>query len=191
MIEGLYKRLLQLENGGHRHQNHQDLPGGKAPAHQHVPQPAGAAALVKDLDLKGGQHVPDAADHGVAGRVLNEAVLHRDDGVAARLIDPAGGAAPMVQGKGRVDLVAVAEGLCHAPDGLHMAELSQQRDAASGFLSQLLFIGQLLQLAAAAFFIVRTGGRKDSFHSRRTSCRNHNMSYYNNTIFPVCKGRRL
>ena len=163
----LHEGLLGGEDGGDRHQHHQQLPGGEAPAHQHVPQPAGSAALVEDLDLVGREHGADGPDHSVRRGVLDHAVLRRDNGVAAGLIDAADHFPVIVQGEGGVDLVAVARGLVHAPDGLHVAELPQQGDAEARLFPQLLGIGQGLQLAAAALFVVRAGGRESVLHPAR------------------------
>ena len=182
-----HKGLLQGEDGVRRHQHHQQLAGGKAPADQHVPEPPEAAALVKDLDLEVLQHVPDVPQHRVGGGVLDQAVLHRNDGVALRLIDPADRAAFPVQPEGPGDLVAVAGGLVHAQDGLHVAEPAQQADTAAHLAPQLLLIGQALQLAAAAFFEIRAGRCVDALHL------DHLFSFsmeYCITHFPVCKDGR-
>ena len=144
------KGLLQLEHGGDRHQHHHDLPCGKAPAHQHMPQPAAAAALVIDLYFKLRQQLPYADNNFVCKLILDHALVHRHDGVAARLVD-AGDHPPVpIQAEGGVDLVPVMQGIVHAHDLLHMAEAAQQGDLSFLFMQKLLGIAHVLQLAAAA-----------------------------------------
>ncbi len=55
-------------------------------------------------------------------------------------------------------------GVGHADDLLHMSELSQQGDDPALLAPELLGVGQALQLAAAAGFVVGTRGRKGLFH---------------------------
>ena len=115
-----------------------------------MPQPAAAAALVKDLDFKLRQELSDADDDFVGYCILDHTFVHRHDGMAARLVD-AGDHPPVpVQTKGGVDLVAVMQGIVHAQDLLYMAELAQQGDELLLFMQKLFGIAHVLELAAAA-----------------------------------------
>ena len=143
--------LLQLEDRIHRHQHHHDLTGGKAPLDEHMAQPAGAIPLVKNLDLEGAQHAADIPDDGVGGLILDVAAVHRDDGVAARLIDAGDDLPPPIQGEGGVDFIAIMARLLHPQDGEDRRKLAQQLLNLFLLAAQLLGIGEVLQLAAAAF----------------------------------------
>ena len=161
----LHEGLVQRENGAHRDEHHQHLPGGKAAPHEHMPQPAGAAALVEDLDLEIRQHAADVHDDRVRRLILDEAAVHRDHGVAARLINAGDDLALRVQREGGRDLVAVMGRILHAEDRQHRAEAAQQRLRAPLFPGQLLRIGQMLELASAALLRVGTGSSARLFHN--------------------------
>ena len=183
-----HKGLLGGEDGGDRHQHHQRFACGKAPAHQHVPQPAPAAALVKDLDLEIPQHVPDIHDDPVGGAVLEKAVVHRHHLVAVRLIDAGDDVFLLIQGEGGGDLVAVVGGVCHADNVLHAAERTQQGDDPALLAPELFGIGQALELAPAAGFIVFARGRKGLFH--RTPQKAEAAIGKERIVAPVCAPAR-
>ena len=103
-----------------------------------MPEPAAAAAFVKDRNFEGRQHIADAENDGIRQFILNQAALHRDDGVAAGLIDAADRLAPGVQPEGGVDLIAVVQGLVHADDLFHRAEPAQQADGLTLLMEKLL-----------------------------------------------------
>ena len=162
--------LLRREDGACRDQHDQRLARGKAAPHQHVPQPAGAAALVIDPDPEIRQHPADRDEDRVRRPVLDQAVVHGDDRVAPRLIDPGDDLAVPVEREGGGHLVAVVGRLLHPEDRQHRAEAVQQLLRPPLLLGKLPLIWQVLQLAAPAFFRVGTGKRAVFVHVRlRTS----------------------
>ena len=140
------------------YQHHHYLPRGKAPLYQHMAQPSPALQLVIDLYLKFRQHFPYAEDYPVRRFVLYHTFVHRDDGVAAGLIYAGHDPPAPVQPEGGVDLVAVVQGLVHAYYVFHMAEAAQNTHGLSLLIAELLLIGEVLQLAAAALAVVGAGG---------------------------------
>ena len=160
-----HEGLLRRENGGCRYPHHHNLSRLKAAPHQHMAQKAAAAALVEDLDLEVPQHAADIHDDAVGGLILNEAVVHRHDTVAARLVDAGDNVLFLVQPEGRTDLVAVVSGVVHAKDGLYMSKFSQKGNLPALLAPELLGVGEGLQLAAAALFVQRAGRRIDLFHA--------------------------
>ena len=158
------KGLLRREDGRRRDEHHHHLAALKAPSHQHMAQKAAARALVKHLDLEVPEHTADIGDDAVRDLILDEAVVHRDYPVGARLIHAGDDAIFLIQGKGRADLVAVMGGVCHAEDRLHMPEGAEEGDLPRLLAPELFRIGQVLELAAAAFFIQRTGRAVALFH---------------------------
>ena len=136
------------------------------PLHQHMPEPAAAAALIIHRDLEGRQHIADGENDFIRQFIFNQAALHRDDGVAAGLIDAADRLAPGVQPEGGMDLIAVVQGLVHADDLLHRAKPAQQEDGLTLLMEKLLRIGKVLQLAAAAAAEMGAGGRISFTHGK-------------------------
>ena len=173
-----HKGLLRRKDGRGRDQHDHDLPALKAAPYQYVAQKAAAAALVEDQDLEIAQHVPDIHDDAVGGLILDEAVVHRHDTVAARLVDAGDDVFFLIQGKGRADLVAVVGGINHADNGLHVPELAQQGDLPPLFAPQLFGIREMLQLAAAALFIQRAEGRVTLFHGCSPSNHSFVIEYF-------------
>ena len=162
----LEKGLLQLEDRAHRDEHDQDLPGGETAPDQHMPQPAGPAALVKDLDPEGAEHGADRLHDAVGRLILDQTALHRDDGVAARLIDPADDLPPRIERESGVDLVAVVKGLVHPQDRGHRPKAAEQLLDAALLAPELRGVGEPLQLTAAALPIVRAGSGIRFGHGR-------------------------
>ena len=122
-------------------------------------QPAGPAALVEDLDLERAEHGPNVPDDRVGGLILDEAAVHRDDGVAPRLIHAGDDLPPRIERKGGMHLVAVVIRFLHPQDRLDGREGAEQLLRPALLAPELLRIGHGLELAAAAFSIVRAGRR--------------------------------
>ena len=95
----------------------------------------------------------------VGGFILNHALIHGHYCVAAGLINAGDYFVLAVQRKGSVHLVAVVEGIVHTDDFFHIAEAAKERLGMGLLADQLLFIGQLLKLAAAALAVMLAGGR--------------------------------
>ena len=155
--KGLYEVIFRGENGGYCHQHHHDLPGVKAPPHQHMAQKAVVGVLVVGLDLEGLQHVPDGMDDGLALFVLDLALLHRHDAVGVGLVDAGDHISLPVPAQDRVDFVSIVIGVFHANDGADLPILGKKLSHLLFLLLQLLLIGDALITAAAAFFCCFTG----------------------------------
>lgn len=141
-----------------RHEHDHDLPAAKSALDEHVPQRAAPGVLVIGLNLEAAHQVANGANDAVGHRVLDHAVADRDDPVRRGLVH-AGDDLPLpVAAKRGLHLVPVVVGVLHAENFLHMEEAAEQADLLRLFEVQLLFIAQILQLAAAAFFRKRADG---------------------------------
>ena len=145
-------------------QARQGLPPA-AGADVQVPQQAPASGLVIRLHLKPGDIVPHRLSQGIGLRLLDETVLHMHHLVAA---GPVKAHLPR-RGDGIDALVAVVQGLLRTQNFLHRH--LRAADAGQGVLNpgtlgpQLLLIGHMPEIAAAAAAIIRTvrlppGGRR-------------------------------
>ena len=145
-------------------QAHQGFPGA-AGADVQVPQQAPAGGLVVGGHLEPGDIVPQGLGQGVGLRLLDETVLHMHHLVAAGPVEPH---LPR-RGNGVNALVAVVQGLFRAQNFFHRH--LRAADTGQGVLDpgplgpQLLVIGHMPEVAAAAAAIIRTvrlppGGRR-------------------------------
>ena len=154
-----YKVLLRREDRGSSHQDHHDLAGGEAAAHQDVAEPSGGASLIVDGNLEVREHPPNIHDDGVCRCILYHAAVNRDNPMAAGLVHPGDHLFSCIQCEGRRHLVAVMCRIRHTDDLLHMAEVAKEPYFPELLVVQLLGIGHSLKLAAAAPSGHRTGLR--------------------------------
>ena len=112
-------------------------------------QKAPARVFVVGREPEPRQQRADGDDDRVGGLILQPAVVHVDNAVTFGLID-ARDDFTVSDAEGRLHLVAVMQGTRHADDLVHVAEPRQQPDAFDLLILQLLGVGQVLQLAAAA-----------------------------------------
>ncbi len=139
------------EHGGSGHQNHHNLPCGKAPLHQHMAQQAIACILIVGPNLKRFQHPSDGSDNLVCLLVFQHASVHSHDVVSSLLVD-SGDDLPFPVSEGSVNLIAVVKRVVHARDGIDSAKAFQQLLHLLLLAVKLSFIWNIQQLAAAAFF---------------------------------------
>ena len=119
-------------------------------------QKARALVLVIGAQLEPRQQRTDRNDDLVRGLVLKHTVVHTDDVMARRLIDAGNDLSSARDAERRLHLVPVMQRPRHAEDLFHMAETLEMADALCLLEGELLVIGHVLQLAAAALFIKRT-----------------------------------
>ena len=141
------------------HEHDEDLPAAPAAPHEHVPQRAAAGVLIVGADLEALEQLADRDDDPVGDLILDQAVADRDDAVRGRLIHARDDLSLPVDTEGGLHLVAVVIGVVHAEDLLNMTEAAEQPDGRRLFEVQLLRVGEVLQLAAAALFCKRAYGR--------------------------------
>lgn len=144
------------KNGGGGDQHHHDLPGVNAAAYQHVPQKAGAGVLIVGEQPKARQQPADGDDNGGRDLVLIQAAVNIDDTVAALLVGARDDASGAVQAKGRLHLIAVVAGVVGTQDGQDPAEPGKMPLYKFLLIVQLLLVGHVKQLAAAAAGKIRT-----------------------------------
>ena len=151
----------ELRRGGDQH--HHDLPGADAAAHQHMTQKAGAGVLIVGGEAEGGQQSFDGGDDGGGGLVFVQAALDIDDAVTVRLVGPGDDTAGTVGAEGGLHLIAVVAGVRGAQNGLHPAEAGEVFLGDGLLMGQLLPVGEVEQLAAAAAPGIGAG---EFFHRR-------------------------
>ena len=138
------------KNGGGGDQHHHDLPGVNAAAHQHVPQKAGAGVLIVGEQPKVRQQPADGDDNGGSDLVLIQAVVNIDNAVAALLVGAGDDTPGAIQAKGGLHLIAVVAGTVGAQNGQDPAEPGKMPLCEFLLIGQLLLVGHVKQLAAAA-----------------------------------------
>ncbi|MFR8209127.1 hypothetical protein [Hominenteromicrobium sp.] len=102
------------------------------------------------------QQAADIDDDAVGYFVFRHAAVHGDDVVRAALVNAGDDASGTRGAECGLHLVAVVVGVPHADDGLYAAEFAEQADARALLMRELFVVIEVLQLAAAALFAVRT-----------------------------------
>lgn len=119
-------------------------------------QKAAPGDLVIRCHFEIAQQAADIDDDAVGNFVFRHAAVHGDDVVRAALVNAGDDASGTRGTECGLYLVAVMVGVLHADDGLYAAEFAEQADARALLVRELFLIIEVLQLAAAALFAVRT-----------------------------------
>ena len=138
---------------GRRHDDDHDLARGPGRPHHDVADQAEAGVLVKGFQPEGYKQVPHDVDDAVCPAVLDETAVDVDNAVGLLLVH-ARDHLPVPEAEGRRHLVPVVERIIRPGDGLYFAEALQKPPHLPLLHAELLRIGDLRILAAAAFLPV-------------------------------------
>ena len=158
---GPYCRELFHDGGGeipllreHRHRPddiHEYLPGVPADAHQDVLHESSVRAGIPRAYPERAHQSADPHDDLVCPGVVYHAAVDPDDTVPGGLIHPRDDIPVPVAAEYRLYLAAVASRVLHGDYPRHLAVFSQEPVQVLHLPVQLLFVGQVGQLTAAAF----------------------------------------
>lgn len=131
------------------------LAAGKTAFHQHMPEKTGVIVFIVYLDFEIRQQLSDIGDDAVGNPVFNHAAVYSDDSVAVGLVHTGNDLPARGSAKCSLNLVAVVRRVFHADNRLDFCKFVQQNALVFLLPGQLLLIGHVLQLAAAALFCIR------------------------------------